>query len=155
MVSLARHRVWAQYKAMKGSCLCGAVEYEVAGLAGPIVHCHCHSCQKAHAAAFSSTARANRADFRWLRGESWVAAYPSSPGKLRHFCKRCGSQLIAEWVDQPQVIVRVATLDEDPGIRPEAHIWLASQLPWLSDTAETNSFPEFPPGFAGPRSPAG
>jgi hypothetical protein len=139
---------------MKGSCLCGAVEYEVDGLAGPIVHCHCHSCQKAHAAAFSSTARANRADFRWLHGQSWVGAYQSSPGKLRHFCKRCGSHLIAEWVDEPQVIIRVATLDDDPGARPDSHIWTSSQPPWLTDTASTHSFPEFPPDFSS-RRPAG
>jgi hypothetical protein len=132
---------------MNGSCLCGAVEYQVDALAGPIVHCHCHVCQKAHAAAFSSTARANRADFRWLRGQSSVAAYESSPGKRRHFCKRCGSQLIAEWVDEPQVIIRVATLDDDPGSRPDAHIWVSSQLPWLADSPETRSFPEFAPGF--------
>jgi hypothetical protein len=130
---------------MKGSCLCGVVEYEVDRLAGPIVHCHCHTCQKAHAAAFASTARANRTDFRWLRGEGSVAAYRSSPRKLRHFCKQCGSALIAEWLDEPQVIIRVATLDEDPGTRPDAHIWVASQLPWLTDSADTHSFAEFPP----------
>jgi len=139
---------------MKGSCLCGAVEYQVDGLAGPIVHCHCHSCQKAHAAAFASTARANRADFRWLRGERRLGAYASSPGKLRRFCKRCGSHLVAEWVDEPQVIIRVATLDDDPGIRPEAHIWVASQLPWLTDGPETHTSAEFPAGFS-TRGPAG
>ena len=140
---------------MKGSCLCGAVEYEVDRLAGPIVHCHCHTCQKAHAAAYSSTARANRADFRWVRGESSVTSYASSPGKRRHFCKRCGSQLIAEWTDEPQVIVRVATLDEDPGSKPVAHIWVSSAAPWLSDAPDTRSFPEFPPGFSATRGPAG
>jgi hypothetical protein len=131
---------------MTGSCLCGAVQYQVDRLAGPIVHCHCHTCQKAHAAAHSSTARVDRAAFRWLRGESYLTAYPSSPGKLRHFCKRCGSHLVAEWTDAPQVIVRVATLDEDPGARPAAHIWVSSASPWLTDSAETASFPEFAPG---------
>lgn len=46
---------------MKGSCLCGTVQYEATRLAGPIVHCHCRTCRKAHSAAFTSTARADRA----------------------------------------------------------------------------------------------
>jgi hypothetical protein len=36
---------------MKGSCLCGTVRYEAARLAGPIVHCHCATCRKAHSAS--------------------------------------------------------------------------------------------------------
>jgi len=35
---------------MKGSCLCGAIEYEIDSIDMPIAHCHCRTCQKAHAA---------------------------------------------------------------------------------------------------------
>ena len=117
--------------AVQGSCLCGAVRYQVRAWAGPIAHCHCHTCRKAHAAAFASTARVARDDFVWLSGQDVLRAYESSPGKLRHFCGQCGSQLMAEWVDQAQVIVRVATLDGDPGLRPVMHIWTAHDVPWL------------------------
>ncbi|MBN8239139.1 GFA family protein [Marinobacter hydrocarbonoclasticus] len=48
-----------------------------------------------------------------------------------HFCKRCGSHLVAERPAQPHVIVRVATLDYDPGLKPEAHIWVSHDVPWL------------------------
>jgi hypothetical protein len=37
-----------------GSCLCGAVRYEATGPAGPMVHCHCRTCRKAHGTAFST-----------------------------------------------------------------------------------------------------
>ena len=117
--------------AVQGSCLCGAVRYQVRAWAGPIAHCHCHTCRKAHAAAFASTARVARDDFVWLSGQDVLRAYESSPGKLRHFCGQCGSQLMAEWVDQAQVIVRVATLDGDPGLRPVMHIWTTHDVPWL------------------------
>jgi hypothetical protein len=36
----------------KGSCLCGAVEYEISGALGPIVFCHCSRCRKANGAAY-------------------------------------------------------------------------------------------------------
>jgi hypothetical protein len=130
---------------LKGSCLCRSVTYEVDGLAGPIGHCHCSTCRKAHAAAFATTARAERAGFRWLSGQQWLGQFESSPGKLRHFCARCGSHLIAQWVDQPQVIVRVATLDDDPGLLPVAHIWAADRVPWLSYGDELPTFDRAPP----------
>jgi hypothetical protein len=129
---------------MKGSCLCGAVRYEVDRLAGPIGHCHCNTCRKSHGAAFNSTARANRTDFRWVAGTESLSAFESSPGKLRHFCRKCGSRLIAEWVAQPQVVVCVATLDEDPGQRPAARIWLSHAVPWLPYDQEIPHFEKTP-----------
>jgi hypothetical protein len=99
---------------MKGSCLCKTIEYEIDSIDMPIAHCHCRTCQKAHAAPFASTAGIMREYFRWLKGEHKLSSFESSPGKLRYFCSLCGSHLVAERVNQPHVIVRVATLDEDP-----------------------------------------
>src|SRR4051794_12623836 len=127
---------------MKGSCLCGTVRYEATRLAGPIVHCHCQTCRKAHSAAFTSTARADRSEFRWTAGEDALGSFESTPGKLPHFCTRCGTHLVAEWVTQPQVILRVASLDDDPGTRPSAHIWTSHEVPWLDHGAGIPSFPE-------------
>jgi len=130
---------------MKGSCLCGAVAYEIDSIDMPIGHCHCNTCRKAHAAAFATTAGVLREHFRWLKGDETRSSFESSPGKLRHFCSRCGSHLVAERVQQPHVIVRVATLDEDPGMRPVQHIWTSHDAPWLAyeGLAEHG---EWPPG---------
>jgi len=105
---------------MKGSCLCSAVAYEVSRPADGlhIGLCSCRSCRKAHAAPFNVYASVPRADFRWLRGEDKTRIYESSPGKNRHFCSVCGSQLIAEHPGESNVLLRVALLDEDPGARP-------------------------------------
>ena len=48
-----------------------------------------------------------------------------------HFCSVCGTHLVAEKPSQPHVILRVATLDEDLGVKPEAHIWLLHDVEWL------------------------
>lgn len=122
---------------MKGSCLCKEVEYEVDRLDTPIMHCHCNTCRKSHSAVFAPTAGVKREHFRWLKGQASLSAYESSPRKLRHFCKLCGSHLMAERLAQSHVIVRVATLDEDPGQIAEAHIWVSHNVPWLkSENAE-------------------
>lgn len=116
---------------MKGSCLCGAVAYEIDSIDMPISHCHCKTCRKAHAAPFASTAGVMREHFHWLKGQNKLSSFESSPGKLRHFCSVCGSHLIAERLNQPHVIVRVATLDENPSVMPEAHIWTSHDVQWL------------------------
>ena len=75
-----------------------------------------------------------------------MSSFESSPGKLRHFCSVCGSHLVAERIAQPHVIVRVATLDEDPGTKPTLHIWCSHDVPWLLDDKDVQSYEEWQPG---------
>ena len=99
---------------MKGSCLCKLIEYEIDQLDSPIQHCSCHTCRKAHSAAFNTAAAVLKKHFRWLKGQEHLKAYESSPGKERFFCSNCGSQLVAERSGNPKLVLRVATLDENP-----------------------------------------
>ena len=117
---------------VKGSCLCGAIAFAAEPPAGGlrIGFCACPSCRKAHAAPFNAYAEVPRAGFRWLRGTDKASVYESSPGKNRHFCSVCGSQLIAERPGKPTVLLRVGLLDEDPGVRPVEHIFLGLKVPW-------------------------
>jgi ADP-ribosyl-[dinitrogen reductase] hydrolase len=131
---------------LKGSCLCGAVRYQVNRLDMPIAHCHCMTCRKAHAAGYTSTAGVMREHFRWTTGEDRLSTYESSPGKLRHFCSVCGTHLMAERPAQPHVILRVATLDDDPGVTPALHIWTSHDAPWLAESEEVPRHPQWPPG---------
>lgn len=127
--------------AIPGRCLCGAVQYEIDQLASPIGFCHCQTCQKAHASTFAPTARVEPDHFRWLQGREQVKGFESSPGKIRHFCGQCGSHIIAIKKDQDQWILRVATLDADPAMRPAVRIWTSHDVPWLAAT-ELPSFRE-------------
>nr|WP_248285342.1 MULTISPECIES: GFA family protein [Sphingomonadales] len=116
---------------MRGSCLCGAIGFELDRLDGPIGHCHCRTCRKAHSAPFATVARVRRDQFRWTRGENRLSQFESSAGKHRMFCSVCGSQLAAMLDGSDQLVLRVATLDDDPGERPIAHIWMEHDEPWL------------------------
>ncbi len=117
---------------MLGSCLCGEIKYEVTQLDTPIEHCSCYTCRKAHSAAFNTAAGVNRENFKWLKGKSILSSYESSPGKSRYFCSSCGSHLIADIKGKPYIMLRVATLDENPGQKPELQIWRSHEVPWLS-----------------------
>lgn len=135
---------------MRGSCHCGAVTYEVAPFEMRIGHCSCRTCRKVHAAPFAATARVPRQNFRLLSGEDRLRAYESSPGKLRRFCTGCGSHVLAERPADDYVILRVATLDDDPGARPLIHIWRSHEVPWCAyenvGGSEIRDFAEAPPG---------
>ena len=130
---------------LTGSCLCGSVAYEVDAAIGPIAHCHCVNCRKAHGSAFSSVSSVPREKFRWTKGEGLLASYESSPGKFRRFCSKCGSQIVAERTGQPTVILRLGCLDTPITDRPKAHIWRSEAASWFDPKHE---LPELQEGFS-------
>ena len=131
---------------MKGSCLCGAVTYEVDTSIEKVVHCHCQTCRKAQGSLFSSNAFIPREHFRWTAGEEKLSAFESSPGKRRYFCSVCGSHLVAMREGQPNVILRVPTLDGHPSPSSFAHIWTSHDLLWMECGDDVPKYPEFIPG---------
>ena len=130
---------------LEGSCLCGAIRYEVDAKPGPIIHCHCQTCRKAHASAFSSLMPVPRGAFRWTTGEEKLTHFQSSPGKFRHFCSACGSQLLAERTGQETVMIRMGCLDTPLNIQPLAHIWRSDCADWYDPGDNIPSFPEGAP----------
>jgi hypothetical protein len=77
----------------KGSCLCGAVRYEIRGDIDRTSNCWCRMCQKQHGAAFGPYANVASGALHIVQGEDAITHYASSPGVDRTFCKVCGSNL--------------------------------------------------------------
>ena len=127
---------------LTGSCLCGAVAYEVDAEPAPFVHCHCQTCRKTHGSAFSSVMPVPRAAFRWVRGDELLAAFESSPGKFRRFCTRCGSHIMAERIAQPNVLLRMGCLDTPVSGPARAHIWRSDAASWYDPKDATPELPE-------------
>ncbi len=120
---------------VNGSCLCGGIKYEVAGAFGKVVNCHCSMCRKATGAAFRTRASVPSAAFRFVAGEELLSRYESSPGEMRTFCRVCGSTLPTFFRDRPDEIgLPFGTLDDDPGVRPAAHVFVDSKAPWFEIT---------------------
>ena len=127
---------------VSGSCLCRNVRYESGLPTKPMGHCHCETCRKTHASAFSTTVRVARASFRWVAGEDEISFFESSPGKRRFFCSRCGSHLVAAWDHEDEMILRAGSIDGDPGVRPVVHIWTSEKAPWYEIEGELPCLPE-------------
>ena len=126
-----------------------AVVYEIDRLNGPILHCHCTTCRKAHAAAFASTAGVGQEHFCWTKGEENLSLCGSSPGKRRYFCSVCSSYLLVSRDTQARVILRVATLDGDSHAGSQAHIWASQNVPWLKYGEAVPSYSAVLPSTSG------
>ncbi len=133
---------------LRGSCLCSGIHYEIDGPVADMTNCHCGMCRKAHGAAFATVVTAQGADFRWTQGENLVETFKSSAQLDRIFCRVCGSSLVIIEPKTGEVFVTAGTLDEDPGIRLESHIFVVSKSPWLEILDDEPRFDEYPPDDA-------
>jgi hypothetical protein len=130
--------------ALRGSCLCGGVRFEIDGTLMRSSHCHCRQCQKAHGAPFRTRARVTAADFRFLVGEELVSFCESTPGTHRGFCKVCGAPVLVKFDEHSRSArtdpgaaalygVALATLD-NKCVRPDAHAFIVDKAPWFTVT---------------------
>lgn len=119
-------------KRYQGGCLCGAVRYEATQFETNMAHCHCSMCRKFHGAAFASFGSVKRENFRWVQGESELAAYQAPNGTVRRFCKHCGSSLtFAPSAEAVEIIeITLGSLDSNLERLPDAHIYVGSKADW-------------------------
>lgn len=130
---------------LRGSCLCGGIRYEIRGELRLPLNCHCSMCRKATGAAFRSRAAVASHDFRWIAGEELLSRYQSSPGDIRTFCKVCGSSLVTFFPASPNELgLALGTLDDDPGVKPQFHVYVASKAAWHEIT---DDLPQFSAGL--------
>ncbi len=115
-----------------GSCLCGAVRYEVDLPFDHFLYCHCSRCRKATGTAHAANAIVKPEAFRWLASEDRLARYdlPTARSFATSFCKQCGSPMPHLTRSRTRVIVPAGSLDEDPGVKPTVHAYWASRATW-------------------------
>jgi len=130
---------------LRGSCLCGQVRYEISGKLFDPLNCHCSMCRKAQGAAFRSRARVQSRDFRWISGENLLTFFESSPGNHRGFCRVCGSPILSKFdADESVLSLPLGTLDDDPAIHPQIHVYVASKAPWHTISDDLPQFAALP-----------
>ena len=90
--------------------------------------------------------RVPREQFRLLQGKGLIRVYGKGQGAVKAFCRNCGSSLFGgTWPDGPEISIRMGAFDDDPGIRPQFHTYVADDAPWneiaddLPQYAETGS----------------
>jgi hypothetical protein len=115
-----------------GSCLCGAVRYELTEAPVWAHACHCSRCRKSSGSAYAPNLFVPLGALRWVQGETELRRFrPPEAERFTHvFCARCGSTLPFENPDRGLVGVPMGTLDVDPEYALRAHIFVGSKAPW-------------------------
>ncbi len=109
----------------KGSCLCGAVRFEVAGdLPGPDA-CHCTMCRKQSGHYFVSTDVPKAA--LTVEGAENVTWFQSSEKVRRGFCATCGSTLFWDPVFRDWIGVAMGAFEAPTGAKLALHIFVAEK----------------------------
>lgn len=109
----------------RGSCLCGAVRFEVAGDLPPGDACHCTQCrrQSGHYWASTDVPRTALA----LEGEDKLTWFQSSERVRRGFCSICGSALFWAPIGREKIAIALGAFDSPTGTHLEKHIFVADK----------------------------
>lgn len=128
-----------------GSCLCGAVRFEIAPPFGWFAHCHCSMCRKQHGTLFGTGLGVAAAHFRWVAGEDTVVHYRATAAFERPFCAACGSAVPAPAHAAGTWHVPAGLVDGDIRARPRSHIFVASKSPLTTIADALPQHAAYPP----------
>lgn len=130
---------------LTGSCLCGAVTYQLDQTIEHLVFCHCRKCRKANGSAFNSVSLVNTDKFTLLTGQDKLKSFSSSPGAHRFFCGDCGSPFYSSRDGQPEILrFRIGTLDSPITPATKVHIFVDSKAEWEELCDDNPKFAERP-----------
>lgn len=126
----------------KGSCLCGAVTFEVAGdLPGPDA-CHCTKCRKQSGHFFVSTDVPRSA--LTISGEDNLRWYQSSEKARRGFCSTCGSSLFWDPLFRDWTGIAMGAFDGPTETRLHVHIFVADKGDYYEIADGVEQFEQVP-----------
>jgi hypothetical protein len=106
-----------------GSCLCGAITFEVTGSLEEPDACHCTQCRKQSGHFWVSTAVAR--DALALKGEDKLTWFQSSEKVRRGFCSTCGSFLFWDPIGGKRLGIAMGAFGGPTGTHLEQHIFIA------------------------------
>ena len=132
--------------AIKGSCLCGSIKFEVKPPFSAFRYCYCSRCRKASGAAHAANIVVPQGQFTWSAGEELIKRF-DLPGAQRFavwFCTRCGSRAPHRIKTQDNYLVPAGLLDGEPPTGPEHSIFWGSKAGWYVEPGQLQRFTEYP-----------
>ena len=128
----------------QGSCLCGGIQYQIDAELSDFGYCHCRSCQKASGSAHAANAGVDRQYVKLQDPNKLLQTFESSPGKIRTFCRRCGTPMFAYLKHTPELIrIRLGTLDTPFNKTAKAHTFVSQKASWEEIHGEQPQFDEW------------
>lgn len=123
----------------KGSCFCGAVQFEVSGNPAAMGFCHCESCRLWSASPVNAFILWKPESFKVTQGKDNIATYNKTSGSSRKWCKTCGGHIFTDHPEMGLIDVYSAVIPDfpfKPGIHvhyQEATLQIKDGLPKMKD----------------------
>jgi hypothetical protein len=121
---------------LTGGCACGAVRYRLEREPIFVNNCHCRLCQQQTGSTSVVNAFYEFDALTQLSGDIVQSGVQTGSGGTHAIvrCAECGTAL---WSHYPRLGtlaagVRVGTLDEPGVLQPDAAIFVASKMPWVT-----------------------
>lgn len=130
--------------AMKGSCLCGEVEFELTGELPNIYQCHCSLCRKVSGSASNSAMLISSMNFKWIKGISRISSNIRDSGFRSDFCSQCGSPLPNLLKNGNGYWTPAGLPEKSEKLSVAAHVFVESKAHWDSIGATGELFAEMP-----------
>lgn len=115
----------AGFRMHRGSCLCGAVGFDVDGDLPPPDACHCSKCRKTSGHFFVST-DVPRARLT-VRGSEKLTWFQSSEKVRRGFCSTCGSPIFWDPLGKDWIGIAMGAFDKPTDTQLHMHIHVADK----------------------------
>ncbi|MBP0013513.1 MAG: GFA family protein [Roseofilum sp. SBFL] len=133
---------------VKGSCLCGQIEYEVELIPEKTFNCHCSFCRKAHGSAFATLTFGKGDTLKITKGENLLKEHKNDLGGFRAFCSNCGTRLMNYTQDKSIYLsIALSTVETYIDFRPSAHVNVESKATWHNPYEGIPSFQQLPNGI--------
>jgi len=139
-------RAPAMSSEFRGSCLCGAVSYEITGTPFDFFHCHCQRCRKATGTGHASNILLKPDSAKWTAGEENLAVFkvPDAKRFRTVFCRICGSPLPKVAPDLSIAVIPAGCLDGDPPLEPTGRIFQNFRADWSCEAGDIPAWSEYP-----------
>lgn len=133
---------------LSGSCLCGAVRFEVRAPFFDAGYCHCTRCQGRTGTGSSVNGLVEARHVAVVSGAEAIRTWRPEGGYPKSFCGTCGAHLFSGVPGGAgRCGVRFGALDGAPGIAPRFRQWISSAAPW--DPIPDDGLARYPEGRPG------
>ena len=132
-------------RTITGSCLCGAVSFEVLDEFDNFHLCHCAQCRKITGSAHASNLFIASEKLQILSGEEQINHYSDSDRDFsKSFCRICGSGLPHASKTSNRLVVPAGSLDTEPELPPQDNIFWSERAGWYEIGLAAETFEHFP-----------
>ena len=130
---------------LRGSCLCGKVQFELSEEPTTFYTCHCRRCRKITGASSAANLFAPSGSIHWVQGEDAVTSFVLSPESFFNaaFCSACGSPVPRRARSGDFMIIPAGSLDDEPPLAPQRTIFWNDRASWFQPACRAPRFANY------------